>query len=142
MANEQRLAEMYDRGVMIRSHPMGLDIYMLLDVPGDYVTAHGNPVTEEFAQQAGFPVEQLRREKVKRERMAQARDAIEKELELQEAIREVVEEKNGFKVVAIGLGRHMVEDPDGNVLTKEPLAKEQASLLLKALSAEAGKPKA
>lgn len=132
----------YDRGIMKRSHPVGLDVYMYLDTPGVYLTAHETPLSEEFAKQAGFDVEALRREKTKRERMAQAKLAIEQELEVQAQVHEVVEEVKGFKIVAIGLGRHVVEDPDGNTLTKEPLALEQAKLLLKALTEEAGKPKA
>ena len=61
--------------------------------------------------------------------------AIDAELALQEerVSEEVVQESNGFKVVSIGLGRHVVKDPDDNVLTSVPVPKEQAMLLLKAL---------
>lgn len=138
----ERIAEMYNRGIMKRSHPLGLDVYMYIDTPGEYMTAHGTPIAEEFAQAAGFPIDSLRREKIKRERMAQAKQAIEAELEVQASVREVVEEKDGFKVYSIGLGRHAVEDPAGNSLSKEPLTKEQALLLLKALTEKAGKPSA
>lgn len=134
LTQAERLAQMYDRGVMKRSHPLGLDVYMYIDLPGEYMTAHGSPITEEFALAAGFPIDILRKEKIKRERMAQAKLAIEQELEVQVQTREVVTEEKGFKVIGIGLGRHMVEDPDGNILNKEPLALEQAKLLLVALT--------
>lgn len=142
MADADFLSKAYDRGVMKRSHPLGMDVLMYLDLPGEYMTAHGTPVGEDFAAQAGFPIEILRKEKVKRERMAAAKIAIEQELELQAQVREIVSETNGFKIIAVGLGRHQVEDPDGNTLNKEPLSLEQAQMLLKALTVEASKPKA
>jgi len=106
----------YNRGVLINSHPtLGMDVFMYVDTPGVYLTAHGTAVSEELAHQAGYPVEQYRKERQKRDRMNAAKVAIEKELEV--AVEDkVLKERDGFKVMNLGLGRYDVVDPDGNVL--------------------------
>lgn len=121
----------YDRGVQIYTHPLGnIDVYMYVDEPGVYLNAFGVEVSEEMAAQAGYPVEQLRKARQRKERMAQAMVLIEKELELVGQVRDVVKENKGFKVVHIGLERYHLEDPDGGVLTAAPVNKAQALKLL------------
>lgn len=125
----------YNRGVMIMTHnASGMNVYMYLDTPGDYLNAFEGPVSEQLAKEAGYDVEKYGKEKIKRIRMAQAKEAIEAELNNADVTNEVVREKNGFKVVDIGLGRHKVEDPDGNTLTAVYLPKEQAFFLLDQLA--------
>lgn len=126
----------YDRGVMMNVHPSNVEVYMYLDDPGVYLSAHGTPVTEDFARGAGFDVvEQTKKRQVK-ERMKVAMTRINAELELAASEKVVVMERNGFKLVDLGLDRHQVESPDGLVLNKDPLPLAQAKTLLEALTPE------
>lgn len=127
----------YDRGVIIKIHQTsGMDVFMYVDTPGVFLNAFGTEIDPSIAKEAGYDVDRLLREKVKRERMAQAAKLIEQELALEEkeGVREVVAERQGFKVIDLGLGRHYVEDPEGNQLTAQPLPLEQAKLLLSKLT--------
>lgn len=127
----------YDRGVIIKTHnASGMDVYMYADTPGVFLNAFGTEVDEKLAKEAGYDVDRLSREKVKRERIAAAAQMIEQELALadKEGQKEVVVERAGFKVIDIGLGRHFVEDPDGNRLTVHALPLEQAKTLLDQLT--------
>lgn len=126
----------YDRGVIISQHKQtGMDIFMYVDTPGVYLNAFGTPVADKLAKEAGYDVEKFGKERVKRERMKAATDAIEQELAIvnDQGVKTVVEETEGFKIIDIGLGRHFVEDPDGNKLTSVPLPLEQAKVLLRQL---------
>lgn len=123
----------YDRGVQKRHHGSGLEIYMYVDAPGVYLNSHGTEVSEALAQQAGYPTEDLGRQRVMKERMAQATEAIAREMGIAPKEKKVVKEKGGFKVIDIGIGRHQIEDPDGAVLTPQPLPLEQATRLLEEL---------
>jgi hypothetical protein len=107
-----------------------MDVYMYPDDPGNYLNAFGAPVPEEIAKGAGFPVDVLKAEKTKRERIAHALDVINREIEGITQERKVVEEVGGFKILDVGLGRHVVEDPDGNMLTPQPLPLEAAQVLV------------
>lgn len=126
----------YDRGVSFQLHPKtGMNIYMYKDAPGHYINAFGSPVSDALAREAGFDIERFGKEKIKRERMAIAMGAIERELEAQgDAKPEPVYEKAGFKVYDIGLGRHNVVDPDGNQLNASPLSREIADVLIRELT--------
>ena len=120
----------YDRGVIKRTHPLnGVAIYMYRDTPGDYLNAFGTPVSEKIAKEAGFDVALLAKHKLKRERLAQAREAIEREIDTGELTKEIVRQRSGFSLTHIGLGRYIVEDPDGTVLTPEPQSKQIAEKL-------------
>ncbi|MGH6866839.1 MAG: hypothetical protein ACREDO_11885 [Methyloceanibacter sp.] len=46
----------------------------------------------------------------------------------------VVAERGGFTVTDVGLGRHSVRDPEGNVLTPQSVTREQAISLLAKLA--------
>lgn len=135
----------YNRGVLKKVHnKLGVDVYMYKDTPGVYLNAYGTEVSEALAAEAGFDIETLGRARLKRERMAQAMAAIEQELnpEVGAGERKLVEERGGFKIMDIGLGRHIVEDPDGNKLTAAPLPLETAKVLLERLTPnEPVKPK-
>lgn len=122
-----------NRGVRSRRDPRtGVEVYMYKDTPGEYLTAHGTPVSEEFARKVGFPVEDLGKQKRKRELMEQARVRIEHELE--QAAQEpenVLEERNGFKVIGVGsAGSALFRDPEGNNLTPHPVNRDMAFKLL------------
>lgn len=117
----------YNRGVIKRTHPLnGVAIYMYVDTPGDYLNAFGTTVADKLAKEAGFDVDVLSKQKLKRERLAQAREAIEREIDTSDVTREMIVERNGFSVTHIGLGRYVVEDPDGTVMNPTPLSKQIA----------------
>lgn len=125
-----------DRGVLICIHPAsGMNVYMYKDDPGVYLNAFGSEISEQIAKEAGYDVARWGKEHIKKARMATAMKAIEKELVLaeDEPTQKVVEEKAGFKLISIGLGRHQVLDPDDNMLTPTAMPKEQAQLLFEAL---------
>ena len=122
-----------DRGCLIRFTPEGIAVAMYYDQPGVWYNEHGSEVTPALAKIAGFDTIILLKERTKRERMAQAAAAVAKEFEGEEPSDEVVKEKNGFKLVHIGLDRHNIVDPDGNVLNKNHLTRAEGVKVLAAL---------
>ena len=133
--NDTKIRIDYDRGVIFMTHqPTGANVYMYTDTPGVYLNAFAKPVGDDMAREAGFPVEKYAKEKVRRERMAQAMEAIDSELsKVAEDEHQVLSDVKGFKVIDIGLGRHNVQDPDGNVLNSVPLSIEVANKLVERL---------
>jgi hypothetical protein len=128
----------YDRGVIIRVHDLsGTDVFMYVDEPGIYMTAHGGKVSDQFAAEAGFDVDLLAKERKRIDLKRKANEAIDQELNDQNNLsEEVVEERNGFKLVSIGLGRHHIKDPEGNRLTSSPLPQEAAEKVFNSLAGE------
>lgn len=126
----------YDRGAIIMTHPgTGMDVFMYVDEPGKYMTAHLADVPDQIAREAGYDVDRLSKEKLRRSRKAQASAIIDKELaDEANTTEECVNVLNGFKLVSIGMGRHNVKDPDGNVLNAHPLPKESADKLFHAMA--------
>lgn len=70
-----------NRGVTQRRHPRGFFISMYKDAPGHFFDPNANEVSEEEAAQAGFPVSDLRKERLVRERRAEAESRIRGELD-------------------------------------------------------------
>lgn len=128
----------YDRGVIINNHAnTGMDVFMYVDDPGKFLTAHGNVVPDDLAKEAGYNVDKLAKDRLRIDRRKQANAAIEKELADENEVEDVlVEERAGFKLVAYGLGRHKLIDPDGNVLNAHPLTSETGARLLTAMAGE------
>lgn len=128
----------YDEGVLIMAHPgSGMDVFMYVSKPGEYLTAHATPVSDQVAKEAGYNVEQLSKERLRMARKAQASAIIDKELaDDTNMTEECVNSRNGFKLISIGLGRHNVTDPDDNVLNKFPLPKESAEKLFYAMAGD------
>lgn len=128
----------YDEGVLINVHPgTGMDVFMYVNKPGHYYSAHAHVVPEQIAREAGYNVDQLSKERTRMERKAQASAIIDEELRNESSTKEeCVNVLNGFRLVTIGLGRHNVKDPDGNLLNAHPLAKESAERLFKAMAGE------
>lgn len=126
----------YDRGVIIKIEPItGSDVFMYVDAPGKYLSAHGKPISDQFAAAAGYDIEHLAKERVKLDRKKIASDAIDAELaDDKDAKNAVVEEINGYKLVDIGLGRFLIRDPDDNLVTATPLAQEHAKKVIALLA--------
>lgn len=133
----------YDRGVLINVHKeTGMDVFMYVDEPGKYLTAHGHPVPAAIAAQAGYDTEKLEKERIRQERKLQASAIIDKELSDEKDVVEIeVGKAAGFTLVSIGLGRHHLKDPEGNQITANPLTLEQGKKLLAAMSEDVTKGK-
>lgn len=125
----------YNRGVMKRHHQTGVEVYMYLDTPGVYLNAFEMPVSEKLAKEAGYDVEKLGKDKLRRERMATAAALIEQELADENDMERKVEvEVNGLRLVNIGKDRFVVEDPDGARLTPVPLTHAMAQGVFEAMT--------
>lgn len=127
----------YDRGVIINTHKAtGMDVFMYVDDPGKFITAHGKEVPDPIAAEAGYDTEKLAKERVKKERKSQAMAMIDAELADDKDVQEeVVEEKNGYKIITTGLGRFHVVDPENNRLTTQPVSAEIAQKLFTGMAA-------
>ncbi len=123
----------YNRGVTKRITQSGVEIFMYKDEPGVFRNAFGDTVALELAEQAGYDVAHLGQIRAKRQRLSEAHAAIEAEFQSSETTREVVQEINGYQLVSIGLGRHEVLDPEGNKLSTDPLTRQEADVLIKAM---------
>lgn len=122
-------------GVSIRtSKNFGMQIFMYKHRPGEYFNAFGKPVPEALAAEAGFNVALLAKEKAKLDRMGAARAAIEREFAEVSTVRDVREERDGFKLVFMGADRFNVEDPDGNTLNQGPLPESIAKKLFNTMA--------
>jgi hypothetical protein len=128
----------YDRGVIINVHPgTGMDVFMYVDAPGKYITAHSNEVSETIAREAGYDVEKLSKERTRLERKLAAAKLIDAELADDKDIEQVVvRERDGWKLVSFGVGRHNVVDPDGNVLNRSPLSLEMGEKIFVSFAGE------
>lgn len=128
-----------DRGVLINRHPVfGMDVFMYINAPGEYLSAHGTPVDEKTAAESGFDIERYGKDREKRKRMDAARIAIENELAIEGARKhEVVKEAGGLQLVDLGSGRFQVENADGSMLHKEPLSEQLATRLFEQLQSKA-----
>lgn len=128
-----------DRGVVVSRMPLdkgGMYIYMYQDDPGVYLNEHGHPVSEALAKEVGFDIGRWQRMHLKNERMAEAKKKIEAELELiSDEIDNTIMEKNGFLIIGLPGDRAVVKDPDGNVLTAQPVSIPAAEALLEGLTA-------
>lgn len=128
-----------NRGVEIRKErASGIKVYMYINEPGVYLNEHGKPMTEEFAERAGFEVGTHAKQKLKRERMAEFMSKLEIELELANSTEEekILVQRGGFKVVAKPLGHaDVVEIETGDRMNPDaPLNEQEAMMLLEALA--------
>ena len=123
----------YNRGVMKKvDQKTGIEVFMYLDMPGVYYNAFEKKVPEDTAKGADFDVAKYGKMKRQRELMAKAMNAINEQLGMEEYAEkpQVIEERNGFKIVHIGLGRHVIEDPEGGKIIERPLTLEEAKVAL------------
>lgn len=125
-----------DRGVISRLHrETGVRVYMYFDKPGYYYNEHEKPLSEEFAEQAGFSVSLHAKERFRQEKLDAFNIEITKRLaDADEAEdKEVLREKGEYKVLAMAYGSAIVVDGDGVKMTPIPVPREQAFGLLDAL---------
>lgn len=120
------------RGCTIRFHGSGFRVVMYKDAPGVYYDERGGEVSEKIAAQAGFDVEALRREKLKRRRLAEYQAQVEAEFstEQEDTERLLSVPSEGLQVKHVGGGRYAILGDDGERLTQKPLSKEEAQILI------------
>lgn len=128
----------YDRGVIINHNEgLGMDVFMYVDKPGEYLSAHGHSLPESVAEQSGFDVKALKKDRERLEKRRIAMDAIDKEFaEEQDELageEDVVKEEGGFKIVNIGKGRYFIKDAEGNRVHDAALDKVKAENVLSSL---------
>lgn len=130
-----------NRGVEMRkSRASGIEVFMYLNEPGVYRSAHDKIIPMEIAAEAGYPVEALEKERKKRAAIATATQAIETEFNSASDLKnELVADAGGYKLIHIGLGRHNVTDADGNVLNSRPLTEQEGRGLYQKLAGKDGK---
>ncbi len=121
-----------NRGVIIRKHPKGFYVGMYKDEPGGYLSEAGYDLSSEIAGEAGFNVEDLSREKERRDRLAAAHAAINAEYDGEENVE--IASEGGYKVFHETAGAFSIRDGDGSTMTKEPLGRDQAIELMHALA--------
>lgn len=120
-----------DRGVTLKITADGVEVYMYKDEPGVYRNAYGAEVSEQLAAHAGFETAKLGKLRRRKELMAKAAMAIDQELEAEVEVgqRKVIKSRKNYTLTAIGLGRHIIQDPDGITMHERPLTLEQAEKL-------------
>lgn len=132
----------YDKGVLKRKHPLGLDVYMYVGQPGVFLNAHGGEVSPQLAAEAGFDTDALLKERRRRDRVAEAESAINAEFNKPEA-RKVVARLNGYEIVRVNGNNHVIVDAEGNPLTTgKLLTKEQAVKVAEQMSPVKPEPEA
>lgn len=137
--SDQLRAIDYDRGVLINQHPSGIEVYMYIDEPGVYLSAHGNVIATKFAKEAGYNVDELERKKKIKDGLREYEAKLRAEMELPEEQRKVLKEWEGFKVIELTPGRCQLLAPDGKVLHDGVLPADKAIELLDALVPEVSK---
>lgn len=105
-----------DRGVQIRNSIHGIAVYMYYDDPGVYLNAHGDPVSEDLAREAGYDIARLAREKTRRDAVKKAMGEINEQFSYV-GDDEVTKERNGYQIVKSG-DFYTIRDPEGGILTK------------------------
>jgi hypothetical protein len=132
----------YDRGAVIKQEPnSGMDVFMYVDAPGEYLNAHGTVVPDTLARQAGYDIDRLAKEKLKNERKALAASLIDNEFQNTGEAQEIIDIRDGWRLVGIGHGQYLVRDPDDNILNKNPLPMEAAQKLVSLMAPEPEKEK-
>jgi len=69
-----------DRGLRMRKHPQGWYIAEYKDSPGEYVNIYGEPVSPELATEAGFNVQESRKQALRGKLLLEARAKIDAEV--------------------------------------------------------------
>lgn len=121
-----------DRGCTIRFHPSGFRVAMYKDAPGEYLDERGEPLSEKIAEQAGYDVHSLARERAKKRRLEQYKARVEEEFATEQEDVETLLSvpESGLEVKHIGKGKYAIMDDAGNRLTKKPLTKAEAETLI------------
>lgn len=115
-------------GVSIRRDPeTGADVFMYNSQPGVYYSANGIEVSSSMAARAGFDVEWLAAEQLKRQKMADFARSWADEHKTRD--KRVVAERGQYKLVHIVGSGFYIEHVDGTNMTRDKRAPtEQAGM--------------
>lgn len=120
----------------------GMFVYMYKDEPGKYYDVHGRPLPEGIAKRAGFPVEQLAKQRHKREVLKTIEDRLSIELALELGEEVILSGDDGmplenatWKVLALPMDRAKVVDKEtGEAVTAVPMPRPDAIMLFNELT--------
>lgn len=114
----------------------GLTVYMYKDEPGIYYDVHGNKLPDGMAKIAGFPVDKLAKQRMKREAMTRFEQQLRAQLELETAEADVILAEDGnWQVIELPMERAKVVDKTtGEPVTAVPMPKADAILFLQLLT--------
>lgn len=120
------------RGCTIKMHSSGFRVVMYKDDPGVYYDERGEEIADTFAKQAGFDVEDLGRQRRKKQRLAHYQAQVEEEFATDQEDTERLLSTNaaGLEVKHVGGGKYAILDGEGDRLTKKPLTKDEAQQLI------------
>lgn len=121
----------YDRGVVIRkAQDLGIEVFMYKDEPGVFLSALGRPVAATLAKRAGYDIDALARLRQHRELLAVAARSIADRVGVAEPTSsgKTIKEIDGYKVVLLGMNRHVVVGPAGELLTEGVALDEKTAL--------------
>lgn len=123
------------RGCIIRTHPAGYRVAMYYDAPGEYYDERGGEVTEALAEQAGFDTADLRRQRIKQQKLMEARQQIEREFATTEQDTAALLSTEGeVEVKPVAKGKYALFDASsGERLTTRDMTKQQATEFLTAM---------
>lgn len=119
-----------NRGVMyctVPGHP-NFRVFMYLDEPGAYIDGNGNPVPEQTAKRAGFPVEKFRKQALFKSERAKFEAAMRQQLDMTET-QEVYAEAEGLQVIHFPDTGNAVIVRDGQRLYPVPVQLSMAMIL-------------
>lgn len=135
MAEQAFIKIDFNRGVTIRQErETGISIYMYKDDPGTYYSRLGKPLSRALAAQAGFPVEEHEKERIRIQRKKLAVEMIDKELAGVAVKGKVLAARNGFKVVDAGYDRANLLDDDGVNYNPKPVPTDIAMKLFETMA--------
>lgn len=135
---ERQIIGQPNGGVLARQGPGGVSVFMYNDDPGVFLNERGAPVSERFAEAAGFDVQTLGKMRRKKQAMAAAARGVESEFEQEVGNSNIVLERGEYRLVEVANGHfqiHFVEtDGRGSPLSASILTRKAAEKLFDELA--------
>jgi len=129
-----------DRGVVKRNHASGMQVVMYKDKPGVFYDNRGTLVSDALAADAGFNVEQLRREQKRQELLSNYSQQLHDQFaaEEQRLARQASEGLDTVEIRAVGKDYALFDRASGDRLTSVPLTLDGARDMAKLYSGIGG----
>ena len=129
-----------NRGVTIREEPSShAQVFMYKDSPGVYLNTYGQEVPEALARAAGFPVEELAKERKFKADLAAAAETLRGQMDASKGNQKTVKEGDNYRLVQMGKESFLVETVDGKAMHPGHLSKQVATVLYDSLEPEKAK---
>lgn len=123
-----------DRGVSMRTHPKRFRVCMYKTEPGVFYDANGVEIDPSLAQEAGFDVAKLQKERKKIQAMEKARKKVEQEFAERTDEMDAVMKAENPEVKHVAFGKYAIFE--GKDRVTDLMTKEQANELLEARNGE------